>query len=80
MTKPMWEKASVPMRHGHNRGNTGPGCLLKVTRSRSLVIFSFYWQRSCHCEDSLFVLNILYLTILTKLTLDINRLAKSHMT
>lgn len=50
MTKPMWEKASVPMRQGHSGGNTGPSYLLKVTRSKLLVIFSFYWQRWRHYE------------------------------
>lgn len=39
MTKPMWEKA--PMRHGHNRGNTGHSCFLKVTRSRMLLLAEF---------------------------------------
>lgn len=77
MTKPTWEKASVPMRNGHSRGNTGPSCFLKVTRARLLVIFSFYWLRLHHGEDPLLLLNDLYIRILMKLT---NRLAKSHMT
>lgn len=80
MTKPMWEKAPVPMRHGHNRGNTGLSCFLQVTRSRLLVIFSLYWQRWRHGEDSLLLLNDLYSRILTKLTSYINRLATTHMT
>lgn len=59
MTKPMREKVPVPMRHGHNRENTGPGCFLKVTRSRSLVIFSLYCQNLRHREESLLLLNAL---------------------
>lgn len=79
MTKLTWEKAPFPMRHGHNRGNTAPICFLKVTRSKLLVIFSFYGQWLCHGEKSLLLFNDHYIRILQKLTLDIKRLAKPNM-
>lgn len=61
MTKPMWEKAPFHTRHGHN---TVPTCFLKVTRSRLLVIFLFYWHWLCHGENSLLLLNDHYIRIL----------------